>query len=142
MNVSDLRSSKYLRKEDVGAGVLATISAITQENVSREGADSETKVVLHFHELDKPMVLNSTNGNILANITGHDTEIEKNWIGARVVLYNDPTVQYAGKLIGGIRIRAPKPNAKLPAAPAPKAQGLVPGGDNPPVDAYADDMPF
>jgi len=31
------------------------------------------------------------------------------------VLYTDPTVAFAGKIIGGIRVRAPKPGAKLPS---------------------------
>ena len=111
MNLSDLKQSKYLKKEDVGDGVLATISGITQENVAVEGAEPDVRAVLHFSELDKPMVLNSTNGQAIAKITGRDDDIENTWVGAKVVLYNDPNVSYAGKLVGGIRVRAMRQQA-------------------------------
>lgn len=114
MNLSDLKTSKFLKKEDVGAGVLVTVAGLSQQNVAQEGADPDMKITLHFHELDKPLVLNSTNGQIIAKITGHDSDIEKNWLGARLVLYHDPNVSYAGKLVGGIRVRAPR----IPQAPA------------------------
>ena len=118
MNLNDLKTSKFLKKEDVGTGKLATISKMTQENVAKEGAEPEMKYTLWFRELDKPMVLNSTNGQAIAKITGKDTDIDTAWIGARVVLYNDPNVSFGGKLIGGIRIRAPKVGAQLPPVPA------------------------
>jgi hypothetical protein len=145
MNLSDLKNSKFLKKEDVGAGVLVTISHITQENVAKDGADQETKAVMHFHELDKPLVLNSTNGQLIAGITGHDSDIERNWIGARIVLYNDPTIQFGGRIVGGIRVRAPKQGAKLP--PPPSTQTPTHSGtqtnDEPPASAYSDDdLPF
>lgn len=106
--LKDIRSSKYLKKEDVGIGVLATIKAVTQENVALEGAEEQMKFTVHFNELDKPMVLNSTNAQTIAKINGQEENIEVNWIGTRVVLYDDPNVSYAGKVVGGIRIRAPK----------------------------------
>lgn len=114
MNLSDLKVSKFLKKEDVGVGMLVTISSVTRENVAVEGAPAELKPCLHFEETDKPLVLNITNGQIIAKITGAEENIETEWIGHRIVLYNDPSVSYAGKLIGGIRARAPK--ATAPAA--------------------------
>jgi hypothetical protein len=47
-----------------------------------------------------------------------------------VVLYVDPNVSYAGKITGGIRLRAPRGKAK--PAPAPKV--------NP--DDIDNDIPF
>ena len=135
MNLTDLRESKYLKREDVGPGVLATISAITQKNVAPEGAPADNKAVVFFAELPKPMVLNSTNGQAIAQITGKDTDIERNWIGARVVLYNDPNVSYAGKLVGGIRIRAPKPGYAQPQV-HPQAQHI------PAADTFSDGVPL
>jgi hypothetical protein len=110
MNLSDLRPSSYLKKEDVGEGKLVTVKALTREEI----ADGETKGVLHFHELDKPLVLNTTNLQLMAQITGHDTDLEKNWVGHKVVLYVNPDVSYQGRITGGIRIRAPKPGAIAP----------------------------
>jgi hypothetical protein len=121
MNLSDLKQSKFLKKEDVEPAVLVTIRAMSQENVAKEGCEPEMRTALHFDELDKPLILNSTNGQIIARITGKDTDIETSWIGARVVLYNDPNVTFGGKLVGGIRVRAPKPQAlsAKPITPKP-----------------------
>jgi len=108
MNVGDLKTSKFLKKEDVGEGILVTISNLTQENVALDGAPPDMKVTLHFKEVDKPLVLNSTNGQIIAQITGVTEDIETGWLGKQVVLYTDPNITFQGKLVGGIRVRAPK----------------------------------
>jgi hypothetical protein len=144
MNLSDVRQSKFLKKEDVGAGKLVTIQSVAQENVAVEGADPEMKVTLHFAELDKPLVLNSTNGQIIAKIVGSETDIERTWVGTQVVLYNDPNVSYAGKLVGGIRVRAPKPGAVKPKpAQTPVRSYTPPVDDAPhPADAGDDGLPF
>ena len=125
MNLNDLKASKYLKKEDVGKGVLVTISGITKENVAKDGADPDYKAIIHFKELDKPMVLNSTNGQIIAHITGIINDIEKGWVGKKIVLYNDPNVSFAGKLTGGIRVRAPKPGAVTDNIPEPTDDDLA-----------------
>jgi hypothetical protein len=46
------------------------------------------------------------------------------------VLYTDPNVSYAGKIIGGIRVRAPKKTAAVAPKPAPV------------VDINDDEIPF
>lgn len=107
-SINDLKNSKFLRKEDVGEGVLVTVKKLTQENVALEGVDPELKFAMHFNEFEKPLILNSTNGQIIAQITGHDDNIETAWVGASLVLYTDHNISFQGKLIGGIRVRAPK----------------------------------
>jgi hypothetical protein len=134
MNLNDVKKSNFLKKEDVGQGALATIAKVDQENVAKEGAPHEYKVCLYFTEFEKPMVLNSTNAQIVAKITGQEEDIEKTWIGARVVLYNDPNITFQGKLIGGIRIRAPRQSAIL----SPTAPAVV----TPVQDAAGDGLPF
>jgi hypothetical protein len=114
MNVSDLQTSRFLKRSDVGPGMLVSIRAISQENVAKEGADSDLKTCLHFNELEKPMVLNSTNAQIIARITGQEEDIEKNWLGKFIVVYDDPNVTFGQKLVGGLRVRSPKPGTKLP----------------------------
>ena len=110
-SVNDLGQSKFLKKEDVGNGVLVTVNSVQQENVAKEGVDPEWKWTLHFAEIDKPLVLNKTNGEIIAKITGHYENIETAWLGWKIVLYSDPNVSFGGKLVGGIRVRAPKPGS-------------------------------
>jgi hypothetical protein len=107
-SISDLKSSKFLKKEDVGEGALVTIREVSQQNVAKDGAPEECKWCLHFDEFDKPLVLNSTNGQIIAKITGIENDIEVGWVGKKIVLYDDPNVSYAGKITGGIRVRAQK----------------------------------
>lgn len=108
MKVSELKSSRFLKKEDVGDGTTVTISHVSQENVAQEGAPQELKWCLHFEETDKPLVLNSTNGQIIAKITGSDDS--DGWGGKKIELYNDPSVGFGGKLIGGIRVRPVRGN--------------------------------
>lgn len=103
-NVNDLKSSKFLTKNDVGTGVEVTIKSYEKINVAMESQKAEDKWVLYFHEFDKPLVLNSTNGQLIAAITGEE-DFDK-WLEKKVVLYNDPTVGFAGKITGGIRVRA------------------------------------
>jgi hypothetical protein len=118
MHISQLKNSNFLTKEDVGRGALLTIKEVTQENVAKTGAPEELKYCLHFVEAEKPMVLNSTNGQLIAKITG--SEDSDNWGGKKVVLYNDPNVSFGGKVVGGIRVRAPKEqSATPPASPMP-----------------------
>lgn len=122
MNTAELKQSKFLKKEDVGTGVLVTIRDCTQENVSLPGADPELKWTLHFDELDKPMVLNATCGALIQAITGSPESDD--WIGKRIVLFSDPTIMFQGRVVGGIRVRAPKGKAaQAVAAPAPKTAG-------------------
>jgi hypothetical protein len=112
MNVNDIKQSKYLKKEDCGEGILVTIASLKEQNVAKEGVEPEMKVCVFFHEVEKPMVLNSTNAQLIAKITGHDDDIENTWQGAKIVLYNDPSISFGGKITGGIRVRAPRTAAK------------------------------
>ena len=82
----------------------------------------ELRYCLQFEEVEKPMVLNSTNGQIIAAITGSEESIH--WAGHKLVLFDDPTVSFGGKLVGGIRVRAPR-------IPVPKQAGPNPAGPNP-----------
>ena len=115
MNIAELKNSRFLKKEDCGEnGIIATIEGdVTMENMAKDGAPEELRPCLHFAELEKPLVLNTTNAGAIARIVGSDETSE--WHGHQVVLYNDPNVGYAGKITGGIRIRAAR-NAS-PAAP-------------------------
>ena len=105
-NIKDLKNSKFLTKNDCEPAILVTIKGCEEMDVSLESDPTDMKWCLAFEEQEKPMVLNITNGQIIAAITGQDETDE--WIGQKIVLYNDPNVTYAGKLTGGIRARAMK----------------------------------
>ncbi len=101
---NDLKSSKFLTKNDVEPAIMVTIKGYKQMNVAMESVAPEEKYVLYFNELEKPLVLNRTNGELISDITGSNDF--DNWIGKKVVLWNDRTVSFAGKITGGIRVRA------------------------------------
>lgn len=126
---SDMRESKFLKQTDVGRGALGTVEKVVQMNVAKEGADPEMKWCLTFHEIEKPLVLNSTNIQLCEKIFGSDDTDD--WKGKRIVLYTDPNVSFQGKLVGGIRVRAPKPSAPPPPPPPPPAPEMLTDDDIP-----------
>lgn len=122
-NISEMKSSKFLKREDAGRGTLATIREVTQENVALEGAPQELKWCAHFDELEKGLVLNWTNLQLIARIA--KDENTDNWGGVKIVLYDDPNVSFGGKLVGGIRVREPRSpvtQTGKPNSPAPPEQ--------------------
>lgn len=131
--IHEMLESKFLKKEDVGAGVLYTIASVIQKNVAKEGAEPEMKWCLTFVESEKPLVLNSTNIQLAQGIFGSDDTDD--WLHKAIVLYTDPNVSFQGKVIGGIRVR--KPKVKPVTAPAAKVAAP------PPVEEFTDDdIPF
>jgi hypothetical protein len=78
------------------------------------------------------MVLNSTNIKRLAKACGSDDTDE--WVGKQAVLFVDPDVEFAGNVVGGLRIRSHK------SAPVTRqVQGAQTGGK---FDDMKDDIPF
>lgn len=134
MKAGQMIESKYLKKEDLdGSEVIVTIAKIGQGNVAMEDQPEELKWMVRFKEFKKPMVLNSTNIQLLTKAL--DTDETDDWIGREVILYVDDNVSFGGKLVGGIRIKSSKPVA------APKRAGAAPG----PRETFADmdsDIPF
>jgi hypothetical protein len=150
--IHDLKQSKFLAKSDfpisptnpTGA-ILLTVAGYAQQNVAMESQPPEMKWVLKFAEVEKPMVLNSTNGQLIAAFTG--SEDFDDWIGRQIVAYFDPSVSFGGQLKGGIRVRAPKAKAAAPVAPKPAAPAPAPkpstgGVDAPQLPQESDDVPF
>jgi hypothetical protein len=113
-SIEDLRTSRFLKKTDVEGDVPVTIRLVSQENVASDGEPERMKWCLYFDELDKPMTLNVVNGESIAAITGYDTEIERNWLGKKIVLYVDPNVKMKNVRTGGIRVKPPNGEAKAP----------------------------
>ena len=133
--ISEMIESKFLKKEDVDPSVLVTIDRVAQNNVAMQGVDPEMKWCLYFLEMDKPMVMNSTNLHLAGNACGSDDTDD--WIGKKIVLYNDPNVSFGGKLTGGIRVRSQK-KVQEPVVPQRKT---VPSRAATVAD-LDDDIPF
>ena len=137
--LSEIKDSPFLTKDQVGRGMLLTITGCHQEEVGRE---NEKLWCLTFKEVDKMMVLKSTNAQLIQSFLGGDDTDQ--WIGKQVVLYNDPQVQMGGKFVGGIRVRAPR----TPPSAQPVVQQAIQGAPPPPPQPAAvpydpaDDVPF
>lgn len=130
MKASQMIESKYLKKEDLDGGeVIVTIAKIGQGNVAMDDQPQDLKWMIRFTEFPKPMVLNSTNIQLLVKACGSDDTDD--WIGKEVILYVDDNVSFGGKLVGGIRIKSAKPAA------APKRAGHVETFED-----MKDDIPF
>lgn len=102
MKTSEMMDSKYLKQSDVDGDVTVTIRGIKRVNVAQEDQPEELKWIIGFHEMRKPMVLNSTNIQLLERFLGDETD---DWKDKKVILYVDPNVSFGGKLTGGIRVK-------------------------------------
>ena len=139
---------------DQGNGILVTIASVELDNVGTD-AEPQQKYIMQFIEDAKPLVLNKTNAEIIAAIVGGDdnpAEDTDQWIGYKIVLYWDKTVQFKGKITGGIRVRAARNATQSPPVP-PKAPVRPPvrqqarpaashPAEAPQPDALNDDVPF
>lgn len=124
--IGEMKNSRFLTQHDVGEdGRVVTVQSVDQQNVAPENQPRELKWVMHFEEeWAKPLVLNRVNTELAAKILKSDDTDD--WAGKQLVAYQDPTINYGGKVIGGIRLRAVRSTDKSgaseePEAPAPKA---------------------
>lgn len=134
-NIHTLKESRFLRKEDFPQPALLTIKSSEMINAAPDGKPEERKLALSFVELEKAMLCNWTNIQLIAQMTGEeDTD---DWEGHKVVIFNNPNISYQGKLTGGISVRAPRaattavPVAKPARMPAEKVAELPPDDDVP-----------
>lgn len=104
-------NSRYLGKADVGEdGLILTIKGFRMETLKGDDGD-EDKMVMHFMEDVKPMVINRTNSQLIGIATGTNKVGDAK--GKQIVVYNDPTVSFGGQVKGGLRIK------KVAGAPRP-----------------------
>jgi hypothetical protein len=114
-NANDFIGGNYLKKEDIDGARIVTLTDVWSEAVLSAG---RKKLVVSFREFEKPLILNKTNIKRLARIFG--TGDTKAWRGPET-LYVEPGVEYAGQVVGGIRLR-----------PAAKAESRVESPDKQP----------
>lgn len=125
--LSDLFPSKKLTPQEVSdlyrGGVVLTIKSV---EVRFSEQDQSEYAVVYFEESRKPIGLNKTNAQQIADMAG--TEDLDAWAGVRVKLFAmpieipDPERPGFKKQMLGLRVFAPKPNEQPPAE-------LVPGSD-------------
>lgn len=111
MKKNDAFPGKWLKKEDLNGPdgqprpMIVTIQRVEIAQVGTEDEPSSKPAMWFAEDGIAPMVVNSTNWDSVETLYGDDSE---NWIGKKIELYVDPNVSFAGKKIGGVRVRAPK----------------------------------
>ena len=96
MQYTDIYRSAYMKAEDLsGRTAKHTISGCTAEKVG-----DDERLVLSFSENDRPLVLNKTNANSLAELYGPETS---EWEGKAIKLVPS-TTSYQGQMVKCIRI--------------------------------------
>ncbi len=135
--------SKYLSQVDLpDDSLVLTMNGFSQEETQGFDGKSETLTLMHFLGDHKPMVIKPTNRDILKELgfkTAGDCRARE------ITVWIDHTVKYAGRKVGGLRLRA----APVPMAPkeqhpnAVPRQELAPDPVQPPGDDFPDsDIPF
>ena len=81
----------------------------THDEVFTDNGVEKTKTVVEFKNFPKPLVLNQTNALSIAKILDEDDTDD--WIGGRVIVHPD-LVQFGGKIVDGVRIKAQAPEAR------------------------------
>jgi hypothetical protein len=114
-NADDFIGGNYLKKEDIDGAMTVALTDVWSEAVLNAGRN---KLVVSFREFEKPLILNKTNIKRFARIFGTGDTKAWRW---PVTLYVEPGVEYAGQVVGGIRVR-----------PAEKAESRVESPDKQP----------
>ena len=122
MDINSAFATKYLKASDLqGRDIPVKMGRVEQEKVG-----DDMKLILYFQGKEKGMVLNKTNANAIADVYGGETE---DWYGKQIILF-EQMVDFQGKRVPGLRIRAPRREA----APARQPQRQM-------ADADFDDRP-
>ena len=135
-------TSKYLKAADLkGRGHVVEIEECWQETLkSKEGKESN-KTILRFVGKTKALVLNMTNWDSVAEITGEGDTIS--WPGHAIEIYPTKTTM-GSERVDCIRIRQPNGEAAEAKAAAPKITKVVPAKARPSHedDDMDDEIPF
>ena len=105
-NVEELLfSGKYLKNTDFPEPRKLSIAGADVVNFKKREGGEEKKLVIHFTEVDKGLVVSKANFFRLKEITGSPNTDD--WGGKEITLFNDRTVQRPDGTFGGIRIKMP-----------------------------------
>jgi len=102
------KESKYLKHQDLeGNDWVLTITSVTREEMKDRNGAMKKEFILHFKEVEKGLVLNTTNMNMLYKLLMSDES--DNWIGKRITIYTKDDIEMGGEIMSGIRIRSKLP---------------------------------
>jgi len=142
MHVDDFSQSRFFGKSDCREPVWLTIKGEGTEMVKQQNGPDRKETVLHFVENDKPFILKSTNAQLIGNFTG--IKYSEKWEGIRVQMWVDESVDFGGKIVGGVRVKqAINPQGRpMPQQDAPPSSTFQPPPEFDPAPPKDDDVPF
>jgi hypothetical protein len=113
---NDVFPSKYLKPSDLKNGPeVGKISVAVLDDLKGFSGTPEKKLVVYFQRKLKPLILNRTNWDSIADLYGDESD---NWPGCEIEVYAT-TVPMNGQEKDTIRIRKPSARAKK-ASPPPR----------------------
>jgi len=115
MKMSEMYPSRFLKAEDFAEDERKTFTIKSVDLEELGQGKKETKPVVSFRDSEKGLVLNKTNGAVVAEMYGDDTD---EWTGKKITLIT-LEVDSFGDVVRAIRISKTKPVA---APPAPSAE--------------------
>jgi hypothetical protein len=131
MKFSEAVPSKFLKATDIGQRqVKLTILRISMEEVEV----GKTKPILYFTKSKRGLVLNKTNGLLLAAAYGDEMD---RWAGKELILYS-MKVPMQGKIVDALRVEIPIPVRRAVPAPVVVDEDEMPDDT---LDGAVDDLP-
>jgi hypothetical protein len=104
MDRNTLFPSKFLKAADLnGRPTVVVVDKASVESLKTMSGESTQKLVLHFRDRQKGLVVNRTNYDTIADFLGDGAG---NWVGKQIELYPD-RVAVGGKTVPCIRVRQP-----------------------------------
>jgi hypothetical protein len=93
-----------------------TISKVSREVITGKEGKKEECTIVRWHENEKPLILNATNGKMISKIVG-SPYIEE-WVDKRVVLGVEK-VKAFGEVLDAVRVKNEKPKQSQSTEPPP-----------------------
>ena len=100
-----LFDSDYLANWDLDKDTTVQITKVEVAEIASHNGDKERRPLVYFKSAKKAMVLNKTNGKLIAGMYGPNTD---DWRGKRITLY-PTTCEAFGDTVGCIRVRPKVP---------------------------------
>jgi hypothetical protein len=111
MNREDVFPSRYFKAANLPQPRNLTIVAAKMEEMkSPDGGETQNRLVLHFRDEAKRLVVNAMNFDAIADIVGSDET--KDWIDTSIQLYADKT-RFGKKIVDCVRVRATSASEQL-----------------------------
>lgn len=114
MNVNEVFPSAYLKASDLESGPKNVIINNCKTEEVGQGDDARTMPILEFRDGAGALVVNKTNWNTLLSLFGDTTDTDE-WNGRTIQIYS-AEVNFAGKMVKGIRLKLPQPSGQTQPA--------------------------